>query len=87
MPYAWQFEDEDMWMPASQDQGSTASGSSPETTPAFETTTQSIDSHFISEQLDHLSLRISKQTVVVLDNAKPHTAKAVQERRPIWSGG
>lgn len=85
MPYAWQFEDEDMWMPASQGPGLNCFGLiARDNTLHLETTTQSIDSHFISEQLDHLSLRISKQTVVVLDNAKPHTAKAVQERRPIW---
>lgn len=50
----------------------------------FKTTTKSINSAFILEQLDQLSHRLSKETVVVLDNAKPHTAKLIQERRSIW---
>ena len=50
----------------------------------FKTTTQSIDSDFILEQFEKLSHRISKETVVVLDNARPHTAKLIQARRPVW---
>lgn len=50
----------------------------------FETTTRSIDSSFIIEQLDRLSTNLGKETVVVFDNAKPHTAQAVQKCRPIW---
>ena len=50
----------------------------------FKTTTQSIDSHFIVDQFERLSMGIHKETVVVLDNAKPHTAQAIQERRPTW---
>ena len=50
----------------------------------FETITNSIDSSFIIEQFEQLSMSISKETVVVLDNARPHTAKAVQERRASW---
>ena len=34
--------------------------------------------------LDRFSLSLSKETVIVLDNAKIHTAKAIQERRAIW---
>ncbi len=50
----------------------------------FETTTRSIDSSFIIEQLDRLSTNLGKETIVVFDNAKPHTAQAVQKCRPIW---
>ena len=34
--------------------------------------------------LDRFSLSLSQETVIVLDNAKIHTAKAIQERRAIW---
>lgn len=50
----------------------------------YATTEQRIDAGFVLEQLDALSLRIVKETVVVLDNAKVHTAKIIQERLPYW---
>lgn len=39
---------------------------------------------FVLAQLDALSLRLVKETVVVLDNARIHTAKQIKERIPIW---
>lgn len=50
----------------------------------FETTTQKLTSRFIIEQLERLSFAVHKTTVVVLDNARIHTAKQIQERRPFW---
>ena len=50
----------------------------------FETSTQNLTAEFLVERLERLSLSLSKETVIVLDNAKIHTAKAVQERRDIW---
>lgn len=85
MPYAWQFKDEDVWMPASQGAGLNCFGLiRKDNTLLFETSTQSLTGDFIVERLERLSLNISKETVVVFDNAKIHTAKAVQERRPCW---
>jgi len=52
----------------------------------FKTTTQSIDSHFISEQLDQPFFAY-QQTNSRCARQRPHTAKAVQERRPIWERG
>lgn len=85
VPYAWQFKDEDVWMPASQGAGLNCFGLiRRDNTLLFETSTQSLTGDFIVERLEHLSLNISKETVVVLDNARIHTAKAVHERRPCW---
>jgi len=50
----------------------------------FETTTQTIDSAFIVEQLERLSFSLERITVVVLDNAPAHAAKRVQECREFW---
>lgn len=50
----------------------------------FKTTTQKITSRFIIEQLEQLSFSVYKTTVVVLDNARVHTSKKVQERRDFW---
>ena len=50
----------------------------------FKTTKGKINSAFIFEQLEPLSLAIHKVTVVVFDNARVHTSKKLQERRHIW---
>ena len=85
VPYAWQFADEEVFMPTSQGQGLNCFALiNRANTLLFETTTKSVNSALIVEQPEQLSYSIGKETVVVLDNAKPHTAKAVQERRPYW---
>lgn len=85
VPYAWQFRDEDVWMPASQGPGLNCFGLlRRDNTLIFETATQHITGNFIVEQLDRLSLSLRQETVVVLDNATVHTAKVVQARRSIW---
>lgn len=50
----------------------------------FKTTTQKITSSFIIEQFEQLSFSIQKTTVLVLDNARVHTSKKIQERRTFW---
>lgn len=50
----------------------------------FEVSTQSLTAEFLAERLERLSLSLDRQTVIVLDNAKIHTAKAIRERRAIW---
>jgi hypothetical protein len=50
----------------------------------WSTTTSPIDSHFIIEQMDNFSFSLNKPTVVVLDNARPHTAAKVKERISVW---
>ncbi len=45
---------------------------------------QNITSQFILEQLDQFSLTITNPTVVVLDNARIHTARKIKERFQDW---
>lgn len=47
-------------------------------------TTSSIDSDFIIEFLDRKSLSLKKETVLVLDNARVHSSKKMQERMAVW---
>lgn len=85
MPYGWQFADEQVWMPASQSAGLNCFGLfRRDNTLLFEVSTQTLTAEFLVERLERLSLNLTKETVIVLDNAKIHTAKAVQERRSVW---
>lgn len=50
----------------------------------FRTTRGKLDSDFIIQELTSLAFGISKLTVVVLDNARVHTAKRFQVQRKAW---
>lgn len=50
----------------------------------FSTTSDTITSSYIRSQLDDFSFEIRKTTVVVLDNAKIHTARKIKERLRYW---
>jgi transposase len=85
VPYGWQFAGEEVFMPAAKGAGlncfallSRANDS------LFDVTRRRITSRFIIEQFERLSFSIRKLTVVVLDNARVHTSRQVQERRPFW---
>lgn len=85
VPYGWQFAGEEVFMPAAKGAGlncfallTRANGL------LFDVTRQRVTSRFIVEQLERLSFSARKMTVVVLDNARVHTSRQVQERRPFW---
>jgi transposase len=85
VPYGWQFKDEKVFMPAAKGAGLNCFALlSRANELLFETTRGRITSEFITEQLEKLSFSIEKMTVLVLDNARVHTSKQVQERRPFW---
>ena len=85
VPYAWQFKGEEVFMPSTQGAGLNCFALLSRANECrFETTTRTIDSAFIATQLESLSFGLERITVVVLDNAPPHVAKRVQERRPFW---
>ncbi|MDT5060202.1 MAG: hypothetical protein QOH63_661 [Acidobacteriota bacterium] len=85
VPYGWQFRDENVFMPSSKGAGLNCFALlSRANELLFETTRQRVTGEFIIEQLERLSFSIKKMTVVVLDNARVHTSKQVQERRPFW---
>ena len=50
----------------------------------FKTTFNTINSDFIRNQLEEFSFTITKPTVLVLDNAKIHTARKIKERLKYW---
>lgn len=85
VPYGWQFKDESVFMPAGKGVGLNCFALlSRGCELLFETTRKRITGAFILEQLEKLSFSIQRMTVVVLDNARVHTSKQVQERRPFW---
>ncbi|KAA6325522.1 hypothetical protein EZS27_025279 [termite gut metagenome] len=50
----------------------------------WRTTEQPIDAKFILEYMEKFSFQIQKETCIVLDNAKVHKSKIIQERLPYW---
>ena len=85
VPYGWQFKGEDVYMPSSKGAGLNCFALlSRASECCFETTSQRITRTFIIEQLERLSFSIRKTTVLVLDNARVHTSRQVQERRRFW---
>ncbi len=85
VPYGWQFKDENVFMPSSKGAGLNCFALLSRVNDCrFETTRQRITSTFIIEQLERLSFSIKQTTVLVLDNARVHTSKKVQERRRFW---
>lgn len=85
VPYGWQFKDEDVWTPSTQGPGLNCFGLiCRDGTLLFEVSAQNLTAEFLVERLDRLSLSLNQETVIVLDNAKIHTAKARQQRRAVW---
>jgi transposase len=85
VPYGWQFADEDVCMPSAKGAGLNLFALLNRANDLlFKTTPEKITSSFIIEQLEQLSFAIQKTTVLVLDNARVHTSKKLQERRTFW---
>ncbi len=84
VPYAWQFSDEQVVIPSERGNAVNCFALlSRDNRIHARLTEETITSAWISEQLDALSLRLTRLTVVVLDNARVHT-KAVKERSAVW---
>lgn len=85
VPYAWQFKDEEVFMPSDKGKGLNCFALLSRANQCrFATTTDTLAATFIVEQLEQLSFGLKRITVVVLDNAPIHVAKRVQERRSFW---
>jgi hypothetical protein len=88
VPYGWQFKEErheKIGIPATHGKHLNCYGLlSRQNELLFKTTQQSITAEFVLEQLDRLSFDIKIQTVVVLDNARIHTAHKIKERLEYW---
>lgn len=85
VPYGWQFPDEKVAIYTEKGYRINVFGLISRTNQChWETTQQNIDSQFVVNHLDHLSFKIKKHTVVVLDNASIHQSKLLNQYRSIW---
>lgn len=85
VPYGWQFRGEDVYIPSERglrlnifgmiDRYNRYEGFS---------TTENMTADKVADFLDRLSLRLRRNTFVVLDNATVHRCKLMRELRPIW---
>lgn len=85
IPYGWQFRDEDVYVPSLKahrinifgmiDRNNRYDGFC---------TTKSINGDKVIEFLDALSLKVDKDTFVVLDNASVHRNSKIKELRRLW---
>ncbi len=85
VPYGWQFDDEDLAIQACKGKAINCFGLlSRYNQLIYRTTQKNINAKFILETLDELSLSITKFTVVILDNARIHTARKVKQLFEVW---
>lgn len=88
VPYGWQFKDESgqkIGVPSTRGQTLNCWGLlSRDNRLIFKTTPRNITAEFVLERLEALSFEIKKLTVVVLDNARIHTAHKIKERLHYW---
>ena len=85
VPYGWQFRGEDVYIPSERslrlnifgmiDRNNRYEGFS---------TTENMTAEKVADFLGRLSMRIRRNTFVVLDNATVHRCKLMRELRPIW---
>jgi hypothetical protein len=85
VPYGWQFSDEKVAIYTRKGYKMNIFGLiNRNNACSWASTEHSINSEFVMQHLDHLSLQINKQTFVVLDNASIHQSKLMQERGAVW---
>jgi transposase len=85
VPYGWQFPDEDVCILSEKAHKINCLGVINRQSKCYwRTTEQPIDAKFILEYMEEFSFQIHKETVIVLDNAKVHKSKIIQERIPYW---
>lgn len=85
VPYGWQFDDEDVFVPAQKEQRLNIFGMvSPDCIYDGFDTTDSITGELLANYLDDFSKKIVKPTFVVLDNASIHRKGEVAKMRNIW---
>lgn len=85
VPYGWQFADEKVYIPVEKAFKVNLWGLvNRDNQLHWATTEENINAHFVAQQLDRLSFQLIKPTVVVLDNAKIHTCKAIKNQKSDW---
>lgn len=85
VPYGWQFPDEEVSILSEKAYKLNLFGFiNRQNDCRWKTTEENVDAGFILEYMEEFSFQISKKTFVVLDNARVHKAKVIQERIPYW---
>jgi len=85
VPYGWQFPDEQVAIAAQKGFRLNCLALITRHNRCLWTSTKkAINADFMLNFLDHLSLKIQKDTVIVLDNATVHTAKIIRKQRTVW---
>lgn len=85
VPYGWQFEEEQVCIESAKGKGLNCFALiSRDNKMLYATRQESITSDFMVDQFEQLSLSIAKPTVVVLDNARIHTADKVNKALERW---
>ena len=85
VPYGWQFPDEDVCILSEKAYKINCFGFiNRQSTCRWTITERNIDAQFILEYMEEFSFQITKKTFVVLDKARIHNDKAIQERTPYW---
>lgn len=84
-PYGWQFPHEDVCVYVEKGYHTNIFGLISRSNQChFEMSEKNIDSQFVVEQLDKLSMQINKNTFAVVDNASIHSSKLIQKNILIW---
>jgi transposase len=85
VPYGWQFKEEKVGMAATHGKQLNCFGLLSRSNQfLFKTTTKAINTDFVIDFLEQVSFSIKKMTVIVLDNARIHTAHKIKERLLYW---
>jgi transposase len=85
VPYGWQFADQEVSMPSARGDGLNCFALLTRNNRCLINTSQeTFTSRFIFEQLEDLSFKLRKLTVIVLDNARIHTSKIIKQRIKVW---
>jgi len=85
VPYGWQFNDEDVCIEVQKGRSINLFGLISRSNDfLYKLSEKNINSNFIVEFLDDLSLSIEKKTVIILDNASIHKARKVINLLECW---
>lgn len=85
VPYGWHFPDELVYVPSQKGYRINLFALiSRDNRMHWKTSNTAINADFILDQLEQLSWSITKKTVVVLDNARIHTANIIKKRISYW---
>ncbi len=85
MPYAWQTKDDPVLLPSVRSKSLSALGLMPPCSKLFQRTYEgSVNSQIRIDFLDEFCEKITKKTVIILDNAPIHKSKIFTEKIKEW---